>query len=434
VKETLDRTHAKEITLAKERCFLAGVVTPDRLIPGEDPLDEISRLLTTAGGEEAGRLTQRLDRPLSSTYFGTGKLLELAEMAQAAGAETVVVDSDLSPRQLSAIENACSRKVIDRNEVILDIFQANARSHQAKLQIELAQLQYELPRLARKWTHLERLGGGIGTRGPGESQIESDRRNLRGKITLLRQNLDQIESRKVREVKSRGDIFAACLVGYTNAGKSSLLNHLTHADTLVEDRLFATLDTLTRRFDCGEGLEILLSDTVGFIRRLPHHLVASFHATLEETARSDLLLVVVDAADPLALVQAESVDFTLKKIGLENLPRLYLLNKIDRLEKPGALAALTEQLKPAIAVSAVTGAGMDQLLAYLRDQVAQGLRRVRLRFPAGDGRRYALLNQWASVGDTRYDGNEVVVSARINPVDLERLKRLPGQMTVEKAV
>ncbi|MCC8116883.1 MAG: GTPase HflX, partial [Planctomycetes bacterium] len=276
-----DSTHAKKIELAKERCFLCSVVTPDRLIPGEDPLEEISRLVDTAGGEEAGRIFQRLERPVARSYFGKGKLQEIADAARATEADTIVVDDDLSPKQLSAIENACSRKVIDRNEVILDIFQANARTSQAKLQVELAQLQYELPRLARKWTHLERLGGGIGTRGPGESQIETDRRLLRGKISALKRSLAEIEARKEREVNNRDAIFSACLVGYTNAGKSSLLNALTQAGTLVEDRLFATLDTLTRRLDVGDGLEILLSDTVGFICRLPHHLVASFHSTLE---------------------------------------------------------------------------------------------------------------------------------------------------------
>lgn len=427
-----DRTHAKEITLAKERCFLCSVVTPDRLIPGEDPLEEIARLVDTAGGEEAGRITQRLERPVSASYFGKGKLAEIAEAALAGHADTIVVDDDLSPKQLSAIEAACSLKVIDRNEVILDIFQSNARTSQAKLQVELAQLQYELPRLARKWTHLERLGGGIGTRGPGESQIETDRRLLRGKIASLKRSLEEIEARKEREVGGRETIFAACLVGYTNAGKSSLLNALTNAGALVQDRLFATLDTLTRRLDCGDGLEILVSDTVGFIRRLPHHLVASFHATLEEAAKSDLLMQVVDASDPLAMIQIDSVVATLEEIGIADLPRIYVLNKTDKVTSPGIVEALMKRVSPAFPVSAHTGQGTAELVAYLKTRAEAGMRRVRLRFNSGDGKRFALLNEMAVVLDTEYDDDDVIVTVRINPTDLERIRRLPGRMKLEK--
>ena len=427
-----DRTHAKEIALAKERCFLCSVVTPDRLIPGENPLEEIGRLVDTAGGEIAGEIFQRLDRPISSSYFGKGKLQEIAEAALANNADTIVVDDDLTPKQLSAVESACSLKVIDRNEVILDIFQANARTSQAKLQVELAQLQYELPRLARKWTHLERLGGGIGTRGPGESQIETDRRLLRGKIAQLKRTLAEIEARKEREVGSRESIFAACLVGYTNAGKSSLLNRLTQAGALVEDRLFATLDTLTRRLDVGEGLEILLSDTVGFIRRLPHHLVASFHATLEEAAKSDILIHVVDASDPFAMVQIDAVEKTLGEIGINDLPRVYALNKVDSITTPGTIEALVKRVSPAFAVSAHTGEGIEELVAFLRTRAESGMRRVRLRFNAGDGRRFALLNEIAVVLDSQYDGSDVIVTVRINPIDLERIRRLPGRMKLEK--
>ncbi|MDR3078395.1 MAG: GTPase HflX [Planctomycetota bacterium] len=427
-----DRTHAKRITIDRERCFLCSVVAPERGVPGEDPLDEISRLVDTAGGEEAGRLIQHLPRPVAKTYFGKGKLQELASAAAQGRAETVVVDDNLSPKQLSALEDACGRKVIDRNEVILDIFQSNARTRQAKLQVELAQLQYELPRLARKWTHLERLGGGIGTRGPGESQIETDRRLLRSKIQALQDDLVNIEARKEREVESRDRMFSACLVGYTNAGKSSLLNRLTDAGTLVEDRLFATLDTLTRRLDLGEGREMLVSDTVGFIRRLPHHLVASFHATLAEAIRADLLLEVIDASDPMSLVQAEAVDATLAQIGIDGIPRAYVLNKIDRPGCGGLVESLSRKLSPAFPVSALTGEGLETFLDFLGSRAGAGLRRVRLRFNSGDGRRFALVNALASVASRDYDGSDVIVTASINPVDLERLKRLPGRMRLEK--
>jgi GTP-binding protein HflX len=358
---------------------------------------------------------------------------ELAAAAAAGRAETVVVDDDLSPRQLSTLEDACGRKVIDRNEVILDIFQANARTRQAKMQVELAQLQYELPRLARKWTHLERLGGGIGTRGPGESQIETDRRLLRLKIQSLKSDLAAIGARKEREIDSREGFFSACLVGYTNAGKSSLLNSLTRAGTLVEDRLFATLDTLTRRLACPNGLEVLLSDTVGFIRRLPHHLVASFHATLAEAARADLLILVIDAADPMCLVQAGAVDLTLREIGIGDLPRIHVLNKIDLPAATGRLEALERKLSPAFPASADTGRGLAELAAFLGSRAEAGRRRLRFRFPAGDGRRLALLNSLARVSERLYEGSEVIVTASIAPIDLERLKRLPGGMRWERA-
>ncbi len=410
---------------------MCSVVTPDRFIAGEDPLEEIARLVDTAGGEEAGRIFQRLERPVSSTYFGRGKLAEIAELVLATNADTVVVDDDLSPKQLGAVESACSRKVIDRNEVILDIFQSNARTSQAKLQVELAQLQYELPRLARKWTHLERLGGGIGTRGPGESQIETDRRLLRGKIGQLKRALSEIEQRKEREVDQRELMFSACLVGYTNAGKSSLLNRMTNAGTLVEDRLFATLDTLTRRFECGGGLDILLSDTVGFIRRLPHHLVASFHATLEEAARSNVLIHVVDASDPFASVQIDSVASTLEEIGIADLPRVYALNKMDQ-ASGGMIDSLMRKVGPAFPVSAHTGEGIDGLIACLRERAEGNMRCVRLRFNAGDGRRFALLNEVAVIVSTEYEDSDVIVDVRIIPGDLERIRRLPGRMRLEK--
>ena len=399
-----DKTHAKILTIERERCFVCAVLPSGRDVPGEDPLEEIARLVDTAGGDVAGRLVQRLERPVSKTYFGTGKLRELAGAVAGTRAETVVVDDDLSPKQLSALEDACGRKVIDRNEVILDIFQSNARTRQAKLQVELSQLQYELPRLARKWTHLERLGGGIGTRGPGESQIETDRRLLRGKIQSLKEMLADIEARKEREVDGREKLFSACLVGYTNAGKSSLLNRLTHAETLVEDRLFATLDTLTRRLDCGGGIHILLSDTVGFIRRLPHHLVASFHATLAEAARADILIQVVDAADPACIAQSNSVDRTLAEIGLGGIPRVYALNKADQPGTDSLIEALGRTLSPSFPVSAHTGEGIRELVAFLADRDEAGLRRVRLRFNSGDGRRFALINAVAAVSDRAYDG------------------------------
>ena len=425
-----DRTHAKQIAVGRERCFLVRLISPADAVPGEDPLDEIALLLDTAGGLECGRLVQRRARPHAGTYLHKGKLAELVDAVLASGADTVLVDDDLAPPQLSAIENACQRKVIDRSELILDIFQSRARSHQAKMQVQLAQLQYELPRLARKWTHLERLGGGIGTRGPGESQIESDRRLLRAKIGQLRRDLDSLEERKVREVSSREPLFAACLVGYTNAGKSRLMNRLSHAETLVEDRLFATLDTLTRRIEGESGQPpFLLSDTVGFIRRLPHNLVASFHATLEEAAQANLLLHVTDASDPLATQHMEAVEDTLGQLGLHSHPRIHVLNKTD-IAAPDRVAALREGLSlPSFAVSAQTGEGIDALTAHIRASAHAGRRRLTLRFPASDGRRYAFLNQLGVVQRVSWDGDWCLLEAILDQATLAKLESMEGTMT-----
>lgn len=424
------RMDRQDIQLERERCFLISAITPGKYSPHEDPLSELASLIDTAGGQVVGTLTQRLDAPHKRTYFGKGKFEELADRVVETQADTIVADDDLSPTQLSALEDACRRKVIDRNEVILDIFASRARSHQAQLQVELAQAQYELPRLARKWTHLERLGGGIGTRGPGESQIESDRRILRRKIKLLRAELTEIEQRKAREVSSRHEVFTTCLIGYTNAGKSSLLNLLTQTGTLAEDKLFATLDTLTRRYEFTDGLAFLLSDTVGFIRRLPHHLVASFHATLEEAAQADLLLHVVDASDPLAMEHTRAANDILQELGMHGKNRLYLLNKVDAVTDEAAFAAFKASLDPVCCISALTGEGSQTLLDLIREKALKGSVTATVRFPATDGRRFALVNQLGRVQATTYEDADVVINATFDRADFDRLKALPGQFTV----
>ncbi len=421
------------INIGRERCFLVAAIMPGRYGEPGNALTELRSLVDTAGGEVVGELTQKLDRPHTRTFLGKGKFEELGHAVRETGADTVVVDDDLTPTQLSALEESCRRKVIDRSEVIIDIFNARARSHQAKLQVELAQLQYELPRLARKWTHLERLGGGIGTRGPGESQIETDRRIIRRKIAQLRRELDEIEARKVREVGSRRDRFAACLVGYTNAGKSTLLKRLTDAEPLIEDRLFATLDTLTRQLELPGGEIMLLSDTVGFIERLPHHLMASFHATLEEAAQADLLLHVIDAASPDALAHVRAVDQALREIGLYERERLYVLNKADAVTDQAICDRMRELLEPSVLVSARTGGGTDELLALLERRAMSGRQTCILRFPAGDGKRLAVINEVGNIHDLRYVDSETVVRVTLAEPDLERLKRLPGRMRIETA-
>lgn len=417
----------------RERHVLIGVITYRMLGAGEGPLDELAALVETAGADVVGRLYQKRNRPHQKTYLGKGKLQELKQLVGQLKPHTVVADADLSPTQLSSLEDAVRTKVIDRSEVILDIFASRARTHQARLQVMLAQAQYELPRLGRKWTHLERLGGGIGTRGPGESQIETDRRLLRARIGRLRAELDTIESRKATEVSGRRREYTVSLVGYTNAGKSTLMNALTGTGTLVEDKLFATLDTLTRALDLGGGVQVLLSDTVGFVRRLPHHLVASFHATLEETTQADLLLHVVDASSPIAVEQIRAVNETLHAIDCSGKKHMYILNKADQATDQAFLEMLRSTYTPALVVSARTGTGLDALREALRSRAleAGGWSVVTVRFSSGDGRRFALLNEVADVRALDYDGACVVAEVEIMPADLERLRRLPGEMEVE---
>ncbi len=431
--------HAPDETIElmpdKERHVLIGVVAPDMLGPGEEPLDELADLVEAAGAEVVGRLPQRRARPHPRTYLGKGKLEELVAEVARLRPDTVVADTDLSPAQLQTLEAAVRTKVIDRSEVILDIFASRARTHQARLEVMLAQAQYELPRLGRKWTHLERLGGGIGTRGPGESQIETDRRLLRGRIQRLRRELAGIEARKEQEVAARAREYTVSLVGYTNAGKTTLLNALTGAEARVADMLFATLDTLTRPVDLGGGVQALASDTVGFIRRLPHHLVASFHATLEEAVQAKLLLHVVDASSPVAAEEVRAVDQTLASLELRGRDEVYVLNKIDRVGDPALVDALRERYAPAVAVSARTGQGIDRLRELLRERACRtlGRRTVVVRFPGGDGRRLAALSAHGEVFDLRYEGSEAVARVELSEADLERLRRLPGPMQVQEA-
>ncbi len=423
-----ERVDREEFTIYNEKCFLVGVIKPGRYDESEEPLSELAALLETAGAEVVGSITQKLDKPTTKYYLGKGKFYDMVDMAHECGADTIVVDDDITSTQLSSIEEAARLKVIDRSEVILDIFLNRATSKQAILQVELAQLEYELPRLARKWTHLERLGGGIGTRGPGESQIETDRRIIRRKLSFLRNDLDEIESRKAREVASRENVFTTCLVGYTNAGKSSMLNKLTGDSAYVEDQLFATLDTLTRKLILPTGSNILISDTVGFIRRLPHHLVASFHATLEEAAQSDLLLVVIDGSDPMAKTQLVSVERTLAELGMGDKDKLYIINKADKINDEISLERLRGEIGKSVVVSAHSGQGIDEMLAIIEDKVLAGKCKVKLKFSAGDGKRLAMINQVGIVSDTVYEGSDVIISVILERADYERIKKMPGEM------
>ena len=353
-------------------------------------LDELARLADSAGLRVTGRAWQRRRQPDPRTYLGAGKIAAVAESAREAGAEVVLFDDELSPSQLRNVERILGDELlaVDRTALILDVFARHARSREGKLQVELAQLEYRLPRLTRLWTHLARqaggrAGAGVGLRGPGETQIEADRRQIRRRLGALRARIDQLSRQRrhgrVRRHRAAGTMVA--LVGYTNAGKSSLMNRLTGAGVYAADRLFATLDPTTRRVDLGAGRRVLLTDTVGFIQKLPHQLVAAFRATLEEVTEADLLLMVADASDPRHLQQQEAVQEVLAQIGAADIPRMPILNKIDLVESGSPLRL---GLEGAVAVSAVTGEGIDDLRAALRRRLSDGHVRVAFDVPYGE--------------------------------------------------
>jgi len=355
----------KETQRPLERFLITGVIFPDQPSESGGPLSEAAGLVQAAGGEVVGEgdepLIQRRPRPDSSTLLGKGKVQEVRDAIDKYEPDAVMVDNDLSPGQVRNLEKAWEKRVVDRSELILDIFSTRARSAQARIQVELAQMEYLRPRLRRMWTHLERTEGAIGTRGPGETQLETDRRLLAKRISDLKARLSNIEKHRQRQTRTREELFTVGLVGYTNAGKSTLLNQVTGSNELVADMPFATLDTRTRKWKLADGRTVLLSDTVGFLQRLPHHLVASFHATLEEALSVDLLLHVVDGSHPDASVHMHAVEKTLA--GLTNREAdLVVLNKIDRVDDPIRLQVLREgRQQEMIHLSARSGEGLDLL-------------------------------------------------------------------------
>lgn len=400
----------------EERAILVGTGSEPPPRDGGFPmLDELAELARTAGARVSGRLYQRQDRPHAGSYLGTGKLKELAELARESEANLVITDDDLSPAQVRKMEDAVGMRVVDRSELIIDIFAIHARTEQARLQVELAQLQYQAPRLKRMWTHLSRItgAGGIGSRGPGEKQIEVDRRLVQERIQALRKDLEVIEAREQRLAASRKGVFRVALVGYTNVGKSTLMRALTGADVFIADQLFATLDTRTRRFDAGAGQDILLSDTVGFIRKLPHHLVASFRATLAEVRESSLLLHVVDAGDPEASARADVVREVLEEIGAGGIPEVLVLNKCDLLPNPVDATIVAQHLGAKVCCSAATGEGLDRLRELIRERAGEGFHTVELRIPAADGRALAMVSRVGRVLSRHFEDDVCVVTASL---------------------
>jgi GTP-binding protein HflX len=397
----------EELTVHREHAFLVSVALPERPWISNDPLEELRGLATTAGAVIVGGLVQRRLKIIPATYIGKGKLAELQEQVTATGADVVIFDNDLSPGQVRNLEKATNVKVLDRSELILDIFATRARSVEARLQVELAQLEYALPRLRRMWTHLSRFTGGIGLRGPGETQLEEDRRLVDQRIRDLRARLAEVQARKEREVKSRSEEHTVSLVGYTNAGKSTLMNALTGAGVYVEDKLFSTLDTRTRQWHLKDWGRVLLSDTVGFIRELPHHLIASFKATLEETRQARLLLHVVDASNPAAEEHIKAVNRVLDEIGCGDKQSLLVLNKVDRLPDRSYLDILMKHHPRAVAVSAATGQGLDELREAVIGTLSADFADTEVDLDAANGRVLAYLAAHAEIYRQEFHDNRV---------------------------
>jgi len=416
-----------------------GILTRDEKRHASEALEELARLVETAGAISKGAVVQRVRQVHPSTYIRRGKVDEIRRLAKSRGAQVIIVDTDLSPAQVRNLEERTELKVIDRSELILDIFATHARSRQARIQVELAQLEYTLPRLTRMWSHLSRLeggvgvGGGIGTRGPGEKQLETDRRAVHKRLRDLRSELRQVERRRKTEVSARADEFTVTLVGYTNAGKSTLMNALTGAGARVEDKLFSTLDTKTRVWRLDGHLKALLSDTVGFIRKLPHHLVASFHATLEEASQADLLLHVVDVSHPECQDQIDSVNAVLAEIGCLDRPTLMVFNKVDKLRDRGILDFLRAEHPDHAVTSATAGIGLEAVSARVAEFIEASRAEVELICSGADGRLRALLSAKGELIEEHYGEQGATLRATLPARYVEKVRPLCRSLEVLRA-
>lgn len=427
-----------ELQVRQKKAVLVGVVGPDDPVEKNHALDELKGLVQTAGVNVVGELVQNRPTPHPAHYLGTGKLEELKDLIRETGAELVIFDNQLSPAQGRNLEEETGAVIVDRSELILDIFASNARTHEAQLQVELAQLLYFRPRLKRLWTHLERIEGGVGAgRGPGEKQLETDRRLIDKRISELKKRLKEVSERRERDVqrRTRTEQYTVGLVGYTNAGKSTLMNALTGADVYVANKLFATLDTRTRKWDIPRFGEVLLSDTVGFVRNLPHHLVASFRSTLEEARRADLLLHVVDASNPEAEHQIKTVYDVLGEIGVDTGNVLLVLNKVDRAleENRAVYDVLRHDYPGAVAVSAKTGEGVEALAAAVTERLG-GYVRAEIETSAGNGRLLSFLAKHADVTDRDYTDSRVRLSCRLPKAFARRMLLDEGDLLPDSTI
>ena len=418
-------------SVASEATILVGVLLSGHTYP-IDPLDELEGLAAAAGARVVGQLVQRRETPDAATYLGSGKVDELTRLAAAKDADVIIFDNDLSPGQTRNLEKATGIKVLDRSELILDIFASRAQTYEARLAVELAQLEYSMPRLKRMWTHLSRYTAGIGVRGPGEKQLEVDRRLVERRVTDLRNELRGVQRRKEREVAARHEHMTVSLVGYTNAGKSTLMNALTGSDVLTRDALFATLDTRTRRWQLPGWGPVLLSDTVGFIRDLPHHLIASFKATLEEARQADLLLHVADAASPAVEDQISAAYGVLAEIGLQQKDTLLVLNKIDQAPVT-RVQGLLNRHPLAIAISAQNGDGLERLAEEVSTALSRGFMDVDVELGVENGRLLAYLAAHGEVLSRHYQDTRVTAHCRLPQRLAQRIIHEGGAIRVRNS-
>lgn len=427
----------EQLSVGQEKAILAGTLLPDFAGDPHDPLSELRSLADTAGAIVIDEVIQKKQKPEPATFMGKGKVREIGERVKMHHAGVVIFDNDLTPRQIANIEQIVEAKVLDRSELILDIFAARAQTTEARLQVELAQLEYTYPRLRAMWSHLERITGGaptgIGTRGPGEQQIEIDRRIVQRKKSQLKAEIAAIQGRKTRQVEHRNqDFFSTCLVGYTNAGKSTLFNTLSsEGGAYADDKLFATLSTRTSKWSLGSGDEVMLSDTVGFVRDLPHHLVASFKATLEEAIHAHLLIVVIDVANPRCLDQYQTVIEVLDEIGANRQPRLLVLNQIDRLTHNADLLVFEKDHRDHVAVSAKTGRNLDALIERVRAFAKGEILNRKLTIDLADGKAMQFIENRSQVVDRHYNGQFATLTVRIGSRQLDQLKTLSTSLLID---
>ncbi|HEX8391626.1 MAG TPA: GTPase HflX [Longimicrobium sp.] len=414
-----------ELAAPREKAILVGAPPKSQAANvTEEHLEELGRLADTAGVDVLDTFVQRLDSPHPRLYIGEGKAEELRQQVADEGATLIIMDDELSPRQGRNLEKLVGTRIMDRAELILDIFATRARTSEARAQVELAQLQYLRPRLTRMWAHLSRVRGGVGMRGPGETQLETDRRLIDHRIAKLKDDLERVARTRATQRKGRTGQMRAALVGYTNAGKSSILRALSGTEVFVEDRLFATLDPTTRTIEVGEGAEVLLTDTVGFIRKLPHHLVASFRATLEEAGEADVLLHVIDASHPQWEEQKEVVEEVLGGLGFGDRPTVLVFNKIDRLshDEEQALRERSYGGTPALFVSTVEEGRLEPARELLHAELRKIRPDVRLTISSSQGALVAEIYREGEVLEREDHGTEVHIRARLSTAALGRLR------------
>jgi len=410
----------------EELALLVSVLLPDAKVDAKESLSELESLVNAAGARVVARCVQNRKAIHPVYYIGAGKAEELAERAKVAGATLIVFDNDLSPAQTRDLEKVTEFRIIDRSVLILDIFATRAKTAEARLQVDLAQMQYTYPRLTRMWDHLDTVtgtSGALGTRGTGEKQLEIDRRLVQKRVAFLKSKINAIDKRKSRQVESR-NYYTVSLVGYTNAGKSTMMNCLTDAQTFAKDQLFATLDTKTTKWQLNKNLSVLLSDTVGFVRDLPHHLVASFRATLEEAIHADLLLHVVDISHPYAEIQLEAAQKVLSEIGCDEKDIIMVFNKMDRPGVTRKLETLAALYPDSVAVSAHSGLGVQALAEMVEKKLTGKLLQLQITYPNANGKIPSFIRANGTVISEDYNETDVVLVATLGANQLSELKKL----------